>query len=151
GMLLAGKLCDALTRRAWRDSPIVVAALSAASIAILSPIGPLMPTASLMWIFVFVSGFTFNAYNGVGPMAVNQITPNQSRAQVSAVYLFVVNLLGIAAGPALVPLVNDYFFHDPASIRYSLAIVVFCAALGAACLLMRVRPIYRQKQVEAHM
>ncbi len=54
----------------------------------------IMPTVPLVWMALFVAGLTFNAYNGVGPMAVNQVTPNQYRAQVSAVYLFVVNALG---------------------------------------------------------
>jgi len=34
-------------------------------------------------------------------------------------------------------------------IRYSLFIAVFCAALTAISLLLIVRPIYRQKQIEA--
>ena len=82
-------------------------------------------------------------------MAVNQVTPNQYRAQVSAVYLFVVNALGLGVGPTLVPLLNDYLFHDPLKIRYSLIIVVFCSALTAIALLLSVRPIYRQKLIEA--
>jgi hypothetical protein len=39
--------------------------------------------------------------------------------------------------------------HDPIKIRYSLFIVVFCAALAAISLLSIVRPIYRQKQTDA--
>ena len=96
-----------------------------------------------------MAGLTFNAYNGVGPMAVNQVTPNQYRATVSAVYLFVVNALGLGIGPALVPLLNDHVFHDPAKIRYSLIIVVFCAAASAYSLGALVRPIYRQKLAES--
>jgi MFS family permease len=149
GMLLAGILCDRLTRRGWKDAPIVVALISACGIATLSCFPPFMPTVSLVWVALFISGVTFNAYNAVGPMAVNQVTPNQFRAQVSAVYLFVVNALGLGVGPTLVPFVNEHLFHDPAKIRYSLVMVVFCAAGTAIILLLRVRPIYRQKQLEA--
>jgi spore maturation protein SpmA len=102
-----------------------------------------------VWVALYIGGFTFNASSGVGPMAVNQVTPNQYRAQVSAVYLFVVNALGLGVGPTLVPLVNEYLFHDPAKIRYSLILVVFCSAVTAMILLMKVRPIYREKQLEA--
>jgi MFS family permease len=149
GMLLAGVLCDRLTRRGRQDAPIVVALISACGIATFSCLPPFMPTVPLIWTAIAVSGLTFNAYNGVGPMAVNQVTPNQYRAQVSAVYLFVVNLLGLGVGPTLVPFVNDHVFHDPVMIRYSLVIVVFAAAIGAITLLLLVRPIYRQKQMEA--
>jgi MFS family permease len=149
GMLLAGALCDRLTHRGWKDAPIVVAAISACGIAMLGCFPPFMPTVPLVWAAIFIAGITFNAYNGVGPMAVNQVTPNQYRAQISAVYLFVVNALGLGVGPSLVPFVNDHVFHDPLKIRYSLVAVVFCSAAAALILLLKVRPIYRQKQIEA--
>ena len=149
GMLLAGILCDRLTRKGHSDAPILVALISTCGIAVFSCLPTLMPTVTLVWIAIFVSGLTFNAYNGVGPMAVNQVTPNQYRAQVSAVYLFVVNALGLGVGPTLVPLLNDHLFHDPLKIRFSLIIVVFCAALTAIVLLWIVRPVYRQKMAEA--
>jgi MFS family permease len=149
GMLLAGILCDRLTRTGSKDAPIIVALISACGIAVFSCLPTLMPTVTLVWIAIFVSGLTFNAYNGVGPMAINQVTPNQYRAQVSAVYLFVVNALGLGVGPTLVPLLNDHLFHDPLKIRFSLIIVVFCAAVAAIVLLMIVRPVYRQKVVES--
>jgi MFS family permease len=149
GLLLAGVLCDKLTRAGRKDAPIIVALISACGIATLTCFPPFMPTLTLVWVSLFISGITFNAYNAVGPMAVNQVTPNQYRAQVSAVYLFVINALGLGVGPTLVPLVNEHFFHDPAKIRFSLVIVVFCAASIAIILLLRVRPIFRQKQLEA--
>ena len=149
GMLLAGILCDRLTRQGRKDAPILVALISTGGIAVFSCLPTLMPTVTLVWIAIFVSGLTFNAYNGVGPQAVNQVTPNQYRAQVSAVYLFVVNALGLGVGPTLVPLLNDHLFHDPVKIRFSLIIVVFCAALAAIALLWIVRPIYRQKLTES--
>jgi MFS family permease len=149
GMLLAGILCDRLTRKGHKDAPIIVALISACGILVFACLPTLMPTVTLVWIAIFVSGLTFNAYNGVGPQAVNQVTPNQYRAQVSAVYLFVVNALGLGVGPTLVPLLNDHLFHDPLKIRFSLIIVVFCGALAAITLLWIVRPIYRQKVAEA--
>jgi MFS family permease len=149
GMLLGGVLCDRLARKGHEDAPIIVALLSACGIAGLSCWPTLMPTVTLVWIAIFVSGLTFNAYNGVGPQAVNQVTPNQYRAQVSAVYLFVVNVLGLWVGPTLVPLLNEHLFHDPAKIRYSLIIVVFLAGVTAITLLWIERPIYRQKIAEA--
>jgi MFS family permease len=149
GMLLAGVLCDRLARKGREDAPIIVALLSACGIATFGCSPTLMPTVTLVWVALFVAGLTFNAYNGVGPQAVNQVTPNQYRATVSAVYLFVVNALGLGVGPTLVPLLNEILFHDPLKIRYSLIIVVFCATVTAIILLAIVRPIYRQKVVES--
>jgi MFS family permease len=149
GMLLAGLLCDRLTRGGSKDAPIIVALISACGIGTLSCFPSLMPNITWVWIALFAQGITFNAYNAVGPMAVNQVTPNQFRAQVSAVYLFVVNALGLGVGPALVPFLNEHLFHDPAKLRYSLVLVVFGSAAIAVSLLLIERPIYRQKQIEA--
>lgn len=149
GMILAGILCDRLTRRGKLDAPIIVTLISAGGIAVFGAVPSIMPTVPTVWIAIFVAGLTFNAYNGVGPMAINQVTPNQYRAQVSSVYLFVVNVLGLGVGPLLVPFVSDHVFHDPLKIRFSLIIVVFCSAVIAITLLLIVRPIYRQKQIEA--
>ena len=149
GIILAGILCDRLTRRGRKDAPIIVALISGCGIAVFGCLPSVMPTVPLIWVALFVAGLTFNAYNGVGPMAINQVTPNQYRAQVSAVYLFVVNILGLGVGPPLVGFLTDHLFHDPLKIRFSLIIVVFCAALTAIALLWIVRPIYRQKLTEA--
>jgi MFS family permease len=149
GMLLAGILCDRLTRRGRTDAPIVVALMAACGIALFGCFTTVMPTVPLVWVALYIGGFSFNAANGVGPLAVNQVTPNQYRAQVSAVYLFIVNALGLGVGPTLVPLVNEHLFHDAAKIRYSLIMVVFCSAVAAIVLLIKVRPVYRQKQIEA--
>ena len=74
-----------------------------------------------------IAGLPFHGYVAMGPMAVNQVTPNQMRAQVSAVYLFTVNLLGLGFGPALVPIISDYILRDPMQIRWGLLIVVVTA------------------------
>ena len=68
----------------------------------------------------------------MGPMAVNQVTPNQMRAQVSAVYLFTVNLVGLGLGPYLVPMISDYILRDPMQIRWGLLIVVVTTGTIAA-------------------
>lgn len=149
GMILAGVLCDRLTARGRQDAPIIVAIISAIGIAVFASFPPFMPTVTLVWVSFFVSGVTFNAYNSVGPMAINQVTPNQLRAQVSAVYLFVVNAFGLGLGPPLVGWLTDHLFQDPLKLRYALVSVVFGCSVISTLLLLAVRPIYRQKQIEA--
>jgi MFS family permease len=149
GMILAGVLSDRLTRAGKQDAPIIVALISAAGIAILACFPPFMPTITLLWTSFFISGITFNAYNTVGTLAINQVTPNQFRAQVSSVYLFVVNALGLGVGPPLVGWITEHVFHDKLKLRYALVSVVFVSATIAIVLLAAVRPIYRRKQLEA--
>lgn len=149
GIFSAGRLSDHLAAKGMRDAPIVVAAGVAVAIVVTSSVTPFMPSLSALWVALSISAFPFSAYTSVGSMAINQVTPNQLRAQVSAIYLFVINVLGLGIGPALIPFINDRLFHDPTKIRYSLAAVVVFGCSLAALLLWLVRPIYREKHAAA--
>ena len=60
---------------------------------------------------------------GAAASAIQQLTPNAMRATLSALYLFVVNLVGLGFGPTATALVSDIFFPFEAGIRYATAIV----------------------------
>ena len=49
-------------------------------------------------------------------------------------YLFVINLIGLGAGPTLIALMTDHVFHDDKMLRYSLLIVCTSAYLLSALL-----------------
>jgi MFS family permease len=67
---------------------------------------------------------------GTSVAALQHIFPNQVRGQVSALYLFLLNLGGGSLGPLLPGVLNDYLFHDPNKLGYSLAITIAIAAVG---------------------
>ena len=70
---------------------------------------------------------------GAGASALQQLTPNRMRATLSAVYLFIVNLIGLGAGPTVAAFIGDTFFPFETGIRYAIAIVsplAFAAATG---------------------
>ncbi len=145
GIFLAGRICDRLTKQGRTDAPIRVCFGVAVAVVITSALPAFMPSAMLGMTMMCIAGLPFHGYVAMGPMAVNQVTPNQMRAQVSAVYLFTVNFLGLGFGPALVPMISDYILKDPMQIRWGLLIVVVGAGTIAAILLWLVRPVYRQQ------
>jgi len=51
--------------------------------------------------------FLLNAYFGAAIAALQLVTPNEMRAQVRALMLFVTNLLGLGLGPFLVGALSD--------------------------------------------
>jgi len=61
--------------------------------------------------------------------------PNSMRGQASAIYLFVVNLIGLGIGPSAVAAATDWVFEDDQAVRYSLVSVATFAHLAAAALL----------------
>jgi hypothetical protein len=58
------------------------------------------------------------------------------RGQATAVYLLVVNLIGLALGPTAIALVTDRVFGYDAAVRYSLLIVPATACILAAILFL---------------
>ncbi len=149
GIFLAGRICDRLTKLGKTDAPIWVCFGVAIAVVVTSALPAFMPTATLGLVMMCVAGLPFHGYVAMGPMAVNQVTPNQMRAQVSAVYLFTVNFLGLGFGPALVPMISDYVLRDPMQIRWGLLIVVVTAGTIAAILLWFARPVYRQQVAQS--
>ena len=60
---------------------------------------------------------------GLHAAALQVITPTPLRAQMTALYFLVGNMLALGFGPTLVALVTDYGFGDPQYLRYSMALV----------------------------
>lgn len=102
--------------------------------ACLIPIGiaaSLMPTPELS--LSLYCGFIFFAAFSVGcqAAALQEITPNQMRAQVSAIYLFVTNMVGIGFGPTFIAFFTDVIFKSDAMVGYSMSIsVAFACPIG---------------------
>ena len=76
------------------------------------------------------------------------IAPNQMRAQTTAMYYFVINILGLL-GPTAVGLVTDFGFGDDGALRYSLAIVCAAASVMGLTFLLLHLPHYRASVREA--
>lgn len=84
---------------------------------------PLMPSANWVLIMLCPAAFTIAMPMGVAAAAIQQIMPNRMRAQGSAIYLFVINLIGLGIGPTAVALCTDYVFQDPNKVNLSLLLV----------------------------
>jgi MFS family permease len=89
---------------------------------------------------VFALGMPF----GAAPAAILEIVPNQMRGQTGAVYLFIVNLIGLGVGPTAVALVTDYVFANDQALRWSMLIVGTVANVGAIALLAAGLKPYRE-------
>jgi MFS family permease len=78
----------------------------------------------------------------MGPLALNELVPNELRGRMAAVYMLIVGLLGIGFGPTAVALVTDYVFRDVHALRYSLLLVTLPASLVASLLIWLMLPSY---------
>ncbi|EXF44517.1 MFS family transporter [Pseudomonas sp. BAY1663] len=134
GIIAGGRLCDLLHRRGYRDAPLRVAIVSAAltlPLNLVYLVGDGQLALALIALHVFTIAMPF----GVGPAAIQEIMPNSMRGQASAVYLFVITLVGLGVGPTAVALGTDFVFGDDMALRYSLLVVTGIALVGAIILL----------------
>lgn len=151
GILAGGWYCDFLARRGYADAHFRVG-LTVALLALpLALLVPNMPTAELSIVLLIPAAVLKSAMFGVAPAALQQVVPNEMRGQVSAMYLFVVNLIGLGAGPTAVALLTDRVFQDDNMIRYSLMIAGICAySLSALLWRLGMGPFRRSlEQAEA--
>jgi hypothetical protein len=90
-------------------------------------------------------GFLFCGAMPYGGAAASfqEITPNRMRGQVSAIYLFFLNLVGIGAAPTFVALVTESYGGDT-MVSAAIATVSGIAALLSAGALLLCGRHYRQ-------
>jgi MFS family permease len=143
GILFGGMLSGWLRERGHVDANVLVGVLSAILVLPAGVIAPLVTNEAICFVafcaFVFAGSMPY----GAAGAAFQDITPNQMRAQVIAVYFFFLNLAGIGLGPTVVALITDQVFGNDLAVRYSLAIVAAIMAPVSALLLWKGRRSYK--------
>ncbi|SMG44389.1 spinster family MFS transporter [Paraburkholderia susongensis] len=134
GVVSGGRLADYLARRGYRDSNMRVALFGAVLTGLCSVVY-LIDDMTVVWVLMFVYVFVAAMPNGVAAAAIQEIMPNSMRGQTSAIYLFVVTLIGLGLGPTAVALLTDYVFRDDMAVRYSI-VWVASLATGSGALLI---------------
>lgn len=147
GIVFGGRLADLMAKRGRSDANMRVGFYAAMGAAPFVLAFPLMETALWAAILVAPAVFFLSMPFGVAPAAIQEIMPNSMRGQASAIYLFVITLIGLGIGPTAVALVTDYVFADDTALRYSLLIVTSIAVFSSIVLLsMSLKP-YRESVV----
>jgi MFS family permease len=85
-----------------------------------------------------------SACNGLGPTTVQDVVPGWLRGQATALYFFVINLVGLGIGPTAVALATEHLFGYDAAVRFSIPLVVIPLIILGALLLLGVRTQYRE-------
>ena len=143
GTLAGGWIAGRLRERGATDSNVRICVLAAATALPFGILAPLMPTGALS--LALFAGFLFCGampYGGAAA-AFQEITPNRMRGQVSAIYLFGLNLAGIGLGPTIVASATALYGGD-AMVSRAIATVVGIAATASTIILwLALRPYRR--------
>jgi MFS family permease len=123
GLLTGGWLAERFARQGYDDANMRVVLIATVASLPATILFPLMPTAELALAGVALAQFIASLGIGPGNAALQIITPNQMRGQVSAMYMFIFNIVGYGLGPTAVALFTDYVFRAEGALRYSIASV----------------------------
>ena len=108
---------------------------------------PQLAIALIVWSFVcaMLSPGPYNA-------ALQIVTPNQMRGQVTALFLFVFNIVGFGLGATIVATFTNYVFGDESMLRYSLAATTaLMGPISIACFWFGLKPYARSvERMGAH-
>ncbi len=131
GTLGSGWIAARLIARGMPHAPyytVIAGSLLIIPFAMLYPLMPTPELASLMLLFAII-GTTASA--ATSPSCIIVITPGELRGQATAMFYFVVNLLGALIAPPLVGFVTDVM-GAPDDLKY--AMVIVAAAFGIVML-----------------
>ena len=143
GIITGGWISTRLRERGVLDNNILVGLL-AILIAMPSGLaaclaGDARTSLALFAMFLFGCAIPW----GGAVAALQEITPNQMRGQVSAIYLFCLSFFGMGFGPTIVAAFTDHLFATDAALPKSMALTIGLSAPVAAMLLWSARKPYR--------
>jgi MFS family permease len=131
-LLLGGKLSERWTKQGKWEANMKIVSYTTLAMIPLTILFPLMPNAELC--LTLYGATIFCSMLGLGPAAaaLQLVTPNLMRSQISAIGQIMTNVLGNAIGPLMVALLTDYVFNGPSDLKYSMSTCAIVMAPIAA-------------------
>jgi len=141
GLALGAALAEHYVRRGRPDAMLRACLFSQVASLPLAVAMPLMPTPWLAFGMGFLASVIGSMSSPGQNSAIQIITPNEMRGQISAVYLFSISVIGGGLGPTAVALMTDYVFGDESMLRYSMALfAAIVGPIGAVLIWLAVKP-----------
>lgn len=130
GVFCAGWLNDWLIQKGRKDAPMITGVIGIVGLVLplvtFTQVSEYWLAVTLLAPAMFFASFPMP----ISTTAMQMLAPNQLRAQISAIFLLVSNLVAVGIGTTLVALVTDKIFENPLMVGTSLSIVG-----GIACVL----------------
>jgi MFS family permease len=136
GAVAGGRLADFWRSRGGADAHLRVVLLAACLSLPLSVLYPLAGSGAMAALWLVPAVLLVSMPFGVVAAAIQQLVPTAMRAQASALYLFVINLLGLGLGPLAVGWLSDRISPDGQSLHLSVLVALVAGNLGAVVFAM---------------
>lgn len=138
GMFAGGRMSDYWQKHGRAEGPLRVGVVCGFGTLLLA--AAYLPSQVSVTFWLLGPGIFFvSLAMGTSPAALQRIFPNQVRGQVSAFFLFLLNLGGLGLGTLVPGYFDDHLFHDPKMIGTSLALTI---AVSSVLMLIAFRATY---------
>jgi len=121
-MFCAGNIADRMVSRGKKH---VYEKLTLISLILALPstvVSTLLPSPELTFFALGLTILFISVPIALAPAALHSITPNQMRGVVTALYLFLVNVIGLGFGPSFIASITQYGFEDVNKVGYAISI-----------------------------
>ena len=144
GIVVGGRVADAMLARGRTDAKLRVGILAASANIVFGAAYTLAPTAALSVAALVPYNFFGSFAFGAAVAAVQEITPNRMRAQFGGLFVSTITLVGLGVGPSVVGILTDRVFGADSAVRYSLLVVTTVGLATAVTLLVAGLAPYRR-------
>jgi MFS family permease len=143
GVLFGGYLCDRLLRAKCFDAPLILGLASAIGSSLPFAIANLADISiGARTALVGTSFFFMAIIAGPAPAAIQLVAPQRLRAQLSAVFLFSINFIGMTLGPLLPAVLSDRYLDGAGAIGDAMTWIIIVAGIAAAIVFLLLRRDY---------
>lgn len=149
GVLCSGFLTDYFEKQGRSDASMRAGMIGTFCLVIPAALFSLMPSLDLSIAFIAIALFFASFPLATSATAMQLASPPHMRAQISAIFLFLNSLIGLAVGSTLIALITDYAFSNDMSVGWSVSIVCASSALiGGVLIKAGLKPF--SKLLNAH-
>jgi MFS family permease len=143
GLVVGSWVTKWLTSK-YDDANVRVVAIFYSITPIFAVAGPLMPNPWLAALCAAMTGLCGLAGASPQNAAIQSVTPNHMRGQVTALYLFVFTVIGQGLGPTFISLFTDFVIRDEHNLRLAMSgTAAFMTPIAAIIIWLGVKPYGR--------
>jgi MFS family permease len=144
GLLVSVILAEHFSRRGKDDSAMRVFIISLV-LAVPGLFYPLMPSPWLAFALASIGYFCSGLAGAAENAALQTVTPTELRGKVTALFLFIYYVVGVALSPILNALITDYVLRNEALVRWAIFWPsIICRPLSLVIAWLGLRPYGRE-------
>lgn len=144
GIIAGGLIADRLARRGYADANMRAGVFGAVALLPACLLAPQMSSFNAS-IAVYAAFFFFSSFPyGAAAAALQLMAPHDLRARLSAIYLLVLNLIGIGLGPLCIAAISDYLLGGKAHLGAAMTIVSAVVVPLGGLILLFTLPAFRR-------